>query len=636
MTAISNSCLISPAPSIMSVHLNLFLYHLMEFSRPRYFCCVSLFFRIAHFRINDIVIAADLLAPTNGSFTPSAVTRIDGEDVKDLTRYGSGMQDLDALYNSALTSPAIWGYNGGYGTLKIGPFTQHRDTTLYTFENGSTTEDTATAQLDSLQAKSFPGSGLELFDLITSTVTNTSASSSSASPTSSSLPSSTPLGSTYPSPIVQHSENFISGFFLNETENNDVAVLNAASFFVHGPSDRDEFLQKSAVFLAKCRSAGKTRLIVDVRNNPGGMVILGFALFSQLFPDIIPYSGIRFRASDATNEIGQIASANLTQSIDEIIPNGFEFAYQDLLQTPNGLNYTSWQQLYGPVQQHGDLYSQLAAWRFGSPDYYSSLSHLYYDGASIPPQVFASADITLVSLFVISLQSRRPLLIVESKLTDGQCSSTCAIFANLMINQGHVKTVTMGGRPNNQPMAIIGGVQGAQVEEADFLQLAASAAIEAQAEAKGNSSVEASRTQKLLGSLALPPPIAAAPSGVSVNLLDNIAENDTSVTPLQFTGGIASNCRTYYTLPDFVNSANTWARVARGGKAGGSGLCINGTLTNTTVSLGNSSGSNSTPPGGSNGNNALTFQGDASNTQFSKLGCSILVITVGLFSTLIL
>ena len=579
---------------------------------------------------------ADLLAQINGSFTPSAVTLIDGQDVKDLTRYGSSMQDLDALYNSALHSPAAWGHNNGLGTLGLGPFIQHRDTTLYTFENGSSTEVASTARVEALQAISIPNSGLKLFDLITSTVANASASSSSATPTSSSSPSSTPLGPTYPSPIVQHSENLIFGFFLNGTENNDVAVLNVASFLAQGIPDSDEFLQKSAVFLAKCRSAGKTRLIVDVRNNPGGMVMLGFALFSQLFPDIVPYSGIRFRASDAINEIGQIASANSTESIDEIIAGAFRFAYQDLLQTPNGLNYTSWQQLYGPVQQHGDLFSQLAAFRYGSPDYYSILSHSYYDGASISPQVFASADITLVSSFAILSKFRRALLIVESKLTDGQCSSTCATFANLMIKQGNVKTVTMGGRPNNQPMAVIGGVQGAEVMDADIISLTAGLAIQMQAEAKGNSSVEASRTQKLLGSLALGPQFAAIPSGISVNLLDNIAEKDTSVTPLQFTGGIASNCRTYYTLPDFVNSANTWARVARGVKAGGSGLCINGTLTNTTVSLGNSSGSNSTSPSGSNGNNPLTFQGDASNIRFSKLGCSILVMTVGLFSTLIL
>jgi len=91
------------------------------------------------------------------------------------------------------------------------------------------------------------------------------------------------------------------------TENSDVAVLNAASFDAKGIANVTEFLTKSASFLATCKSAGKDRLIVDVRNNLGGDVILGYALFLQLFPDIIPYSGVRLSGSDAANELGQIA-----------------------------------------------------------------------------------------------------------------------------------------------------------------------------------------------------------------------------------------------------------------------------------------------------------------------------------------
>ncbi len=159
-----------------------------------------------------------------------------------------------------------------------------------------------------------------------------------------------------------------------------------------------------------------------------------------------------------------------------------------------------------------------------------------------------------------------------------------------MTNQGRVRTVTVGGRPNNQPMAVIGGVQGAQVEKLADLQAIAAEAIEVQIEANGNSSTKTSQTRKLLGSLASPPPIAPAPSDVSVNLLDSIAQGDTSATPLQFSGSITADCRFYYMPADIISMANTWARVAQGDKAGGSGRYINGSLGNYITTLSNGSG----------------------------------------------
>ena len=178
-------------------------------------------------------------------------------------------------------------------------------------------------------------------------------------------------------------------------------------------------------------------------------------------------------------------------------------------------------------------------------------------------------------------------------------------------------------------MAVIGGVQGAQVLQLPALLQAVEDAITLQANTTGNSSAQVNQTQNTLGPL-LSPPIATFPgeSSVSVNLLDNIAENDTSVTPLQFSGGIAADCRAYYMPADITSMANTWARVARGVKAGGKGLCINGTLTVTNTSTNATVGSNGSAP--------LTFQGSA-NLQFPlSFGTVLFSVVSGFVISLLL
>lgn len=208
-----------------------------------------------------------------------------------------------------------------------------------------------------------------------------------------------------------------------------------------------------------------------------------------------------------------------------------------------------------------------------------------------------------------------------------------------MINQGRVKTVTVGGRPNNQPMAVIGGVQGGQVLELPTLQNWASEALAYQANATANSSAVSSDMQKLLQSMASPPPIATdpGPGSVSFNWLDNIAQDDASMTPLQFSRGIAANCRMYYMPADITNVANTWARVAKGVKAGGSGLCVNGTMSNPTPASNGTIGSAiANAFGGSNGGSPAKFQGGASVVEATKLGWIVFLVVTGSIATVLL
>lgn len=202
-----------------------------------------------------------------------------------------------------------------------------------------------------------------------------------------------------------------------------------------------------------------------------------------------------------------------------------------------------------------------------------------------------------------------------------------------MIDQGHVKTVAVGGRPNKEPMAVIGGVQGGQAIEFEELQRWAEEAINFQIEATGKSSTGFALIYKLLGRLALPSPIATFAKAGGINFLDNIAENDTTNTPLQFSGGIAADCRMFYMPADITSVSNTWARVAKGIKNGGTGFCINGKLPEfasaRTTSRSTSGGRNGAGNVTRNGNSTMPFLGSASFVGPGSLGWIAVTAAVG-------
>jgi len=353
-------------------------------------------------RLTLISFVADLGGVSNANFTPSAVISINGQDIKSITQFGREMQDLDALYNSVFYNPVTIGTQNGSGSFEESLFTQHSDTTSCTFENGTTAVVSATAEIGASDATAIPADGQSFFRLLTAAGLKASSNSSFASPKKPSspsvLPSPLPLGPHYPDPFVKSYQNYISGYFMNGTDNSDLAVLSVASFNLTDLTDSTEFLKVSSTFLAKCASAGKKRLIVDVRNNPGGLVYVGYALFQQLFPNVLPYSGVRMRGSDAANALGQIAS-KIPPSDDTTDLTNSVFNAQTLLRGQDGPSFDSWQQFYGPLKQYNDLFSNIGSWNYITSNSSSETAALTSNTSIVPPQVFASDAITLVSSY---------------------------------------------------------------------------------------------------------------------------------------------------------------------------------------------------------------------------------------------
>lgn len=97
----------------------------------------------------------------------------------------------------------------------------------------------------------------------------------------------------YPFPIVRDSgANTTSGYFLNGTGYEDVAVLAVSSFAPPDSIDATEYLTNFqstvATFLKKSKDAGKKRLVIDVAANGGGFVVAGYELFAQVCHTIPP------------------------------------------------------------------------------------------------------------------------------------------------------------------------------------------------------------------------------------------------------------------------------------------------------------------------------------------------------------
>ncbi|KAI9700928.1 MAG: hypothetical protein M1820_006689 [Bogoriella megaspora] len=488
----------------------------------------------------------------NTTYTPSAISRIDGQDVTEhllsippLTTY----QDYDALFNSLFLSPVVTAplTDRSPGDYSTGTFTVHADSTSYAFENGTTRVVFNTvAALSDLDFSS----GQQLFDkyLIGSLTPNNS--STSTSPASWPPNSTTAAASGYPLPVPASVSpgNYVSGYFLQGDGLQDVAILVISSFDVTSESEGVGFQKAIRTFLSVCRSNNKKRLIIDVRSNPGGQIPETYDAFKQLFPNETPYSGTRIRAVDAANVMGQVLSnlppATLQRAQQALLALGSNlisvpYFSPGYLKDPGGAPFSSWDDFYSPVEVYGDQFSHVGAWRL-SPSFYTSPLTVSGSGnlSAQPPQIFTSENIVL----------------------GGEAGS----FAFIQILAKFVITQTQ------------------------------------------NTSA-ADEIQKTLAPLLDYPPInpsTGLDAVMEVNLRDNIAKDDESQTPLQFTQSPKANCRIFYMPGDVVNATSTWNRIAKGIAASGKGLCVNGTITR---SPGAYSAPNSNGPQPGNANAAPTL-----------------------------
>lgn len=378
---------------------------------------------------------------------------IDGKDavtfLQDWAFGASETQDPDAAYNGLFSSLAAEIIDST--PLFLSSLLYPGATTTYSFENGTT--------------KSFPNKATCLKDLkgirsgkdLYTKVLDAEVSPTPSSSTS--TKSEFPLPTGYPVPVVKHSSNLISGFFLRDSVYNDVAVLSVPSFNPrnttnHIPEIR-EFQKTLQEFLAEAKKSRKTKLIIDIQSNGGGSIALGVELFAQLFPSLTAYSGLNLRATQVNKIYGQIVSGlnassqvykvdidyNFTANPDALTAASPYNYRQDVL--PDGsAPYASWSEVFGPVVTSHDNLTNVFRMNYTDPLWVSG-ARLIITGTGNRTgfaQPFAASNIVILS--------------------DGKCGSTCATFSEYMKTQIGVPTIVAGGRPQYGPMQGVGGVKG--------------------------------------------------------------------------------------------------------------------------------------------------------------------------------
>ncbi|RMZ39351.1 hypothetical protein AFCA_006264 [Aspergillus flavus] len=131
-------------------------------------------------------------------------------------------------------------------------------------------------------------------------------------------------------------------------------------------------------------------------------------------------------------------------------------------------------------------------------------------------------------------------------LSDGLCSSACALFMELMHHEAGVRTVVIGGQPSYGPMQAPSGNRGAAIYKAENM----------------HRDIELARDIDKSRHVDLPNRASAfLITTATVNLRDQVRHTDTSATPLQFLYE-AADCRIFLIPETWYNYTNLWKYAA--------------------------------------------------------------------------
>ncbi|CAG9946485.1 unnamed protein product [Clonostachys rosea f. rosea IK726] len=356
----------------------------------------------------------------------------------------------------------------------------------------------------------------------------------------------------------------VSGYILKDAS---IGVLSLPSFANGKDAPGPTFSDAVADFISKAKSANVKKIVIDLSGNGGGSVFQGYDTFRQFFPTVAPTLAFRTRSSDLTNtygsfltsvstDSGRVFSQNYILAIAKTFGNVASLNSAFTTKT-DGSRWSSWKDFYGPNDVYGDKYTNLGYYNLSSTLIASDLGQYVtgYGSSSTPKQPFDAKDIIL--------------------LHDGHCASTCTIFSELMKVDGGVKSVAVGGIPQNGPMQGVSGTRGSNLQKLDLYSAITENIVEAAASFSNRDTFLKTTGLSTSAIQSLPKTLAEAPWTMTggVNALDEIrlsSPND----PRQFVYE-ASNCRIFYTGDMVRDVTQLW--IAAGKYANGdTSVCVPG------------------------------------------------------------
>ncbi|KAK0615233.1 peptidase S41 family protein [Bombardia bombarda] len=400
--------------------------------------------------------------------------------------------------------------------------------------------------------------------------------------TISSRPKNGPIGkAAYPRPISSDKNDLVRGYYLDDPHHNSTAILQLPTFRLRGTATALDFSRAVVEFLDHATAAdNKTRLIIDLSGNTGGDIVLGFNIFKILFPNESIYSATRFRATELVNLMGKIFSHVYDNKSTRLPPIDPPLIAQAAVNTSQKPAFFSWNDLYSPVNIMGANMSQL----YGHFDFnLASTPDNPIFGFRVDPSLLnASSD----QIDVVIPPRKTPYFSPKDiiLITDGQCASTCALLATLLLKSPNIKgirSIVFGGRPRAvaKPMQALGGVRGGQYWSLATIYRYASQAYDAALNASMAGSPILSESELARLKDLVPTDLGKFPlrfgggqegNEGGVNFRNAYGEGDDD-TPLQFVYEPA-DCRLFYTAENVVRPATVWVAAARA-MFGDGGLC---------------------------------------------------------------
>ncbi|KAK8913132.1 Peptidase S41 family protein ustP [Metarhizium anisopliae] len=494
--------------------------------------------------------------------TAQAITKINGINatkyVEDTANAASRFHDADASYNSMFWSKPtaaqgnVGDFVGAYSFLFY-----PGDTTNLTYANGTTIEVETKAFIDGNMTGVVDGpsmykrfcSPLPLQPAAASANTNTTINTI----TNATIPG-------YPTPVTISPDRTISGYYLSGPGLDNVAVIYLQLFPV---SNFAEFQTAISDFLRKAKAAGKTRLVIDLQGNKGGAVLLAYDFFRQLFPSIVQDGISRWKLSKTFEHLPRVVS-ELIKDIDPATETNSElrslyytpWSYRHNLNISNH-NFEKFEEKYSPHTYKNTNYSNLIRINVGDPLTTTKLLGIDISGYGTRTnltQPFEAKNIIL--------------------LHDGLCESSCSTVSTLLRHQGGVKSIAMGGRPNQGPMQGVGGVKGAEGLPFDQIYQY----INSVSRFTTNSTVKSGLQR--FKTLPMERSVAAGINAQDQILRDNIDDG----IPSQYITEEA-DCRLYWTAPMISDVTEIWKSAANSAFNGAK--CAYGGISTSKAKRGN-------------------------------------------------
>ncbi|KAF7186685.1 Peptidase S41 family protein ustP [Pseudocercospora fuligena] len=347
----------------------------------------------------------------------------------------------------------------------------------------------------------------------------------------------------YPEADMEHDDTPIKLHYLPSARFPDVAVLQVASFKVH--HNVSNYVAATEQMLQQAVTQGKTKLIIDLSDNNGGDVDVGLKLFRLLFPNQDVYSATRFRAHGLVDIMGQIFARSFAPGQ---APIDLTILPHDAVNPAQAHVFQSWDELYGPHEYQG-----------------TNMSHLY-----AVSDLHATSTLPFVHKSRAFFQARDMVM-----LTNGRCSSTCALFAQQLHRHG-VRAVTFGGRPRHGFAQAVGGNKGAQYWSVSTIGQYIAMALEMASNAtKLRRRVEdeylLAELQNLMPPLPADFPLRFNMQGESgINFRSSYDDDDGDI-PRQFRYE-AADCRRFFTADNIFQPESIWMDTAKA--VSGEAYCV--------------------------------------------------------------